>query len=233
MSQRDESVLARYGLGSGPGQPLGGGSLSDWAVPWSDMMMILCVLFVVLFVYASTHRNVTVLFRPGQTVAASPEADPADALLVRLGDRGVLLRTPDGREVLFRSDAVGVSVLREPDGVIRVTLRGETFFQPGKSELSQDGLKYLSEVSSILRVHGGLVHVVGHADESEGPGAAGFELSVRRAAGVARYFLDGSGLDPKRLLVSGQGAFRPETPAGMPGSAERNRRVEILLLSER
>lgn len=228
MSQRDESVLARYGLDSGPGQSLGGGSLSDWAVPWSDMMMILCVLFVVLFVYASTHRNVTVLFRPGQTVAASPEADPADALLVRLGDRGVLLRAPDGREVLFRSDAVGVSVLREPDGVIRVTLRGETFFQPGKSGLSSDGLKYLGEVSSILRVH-----VVGHADESEGPGAAGFELSVRRAASVARYFLDGSGLDPKRLLVSGQGAFRPETPAGMPGSAERNRRVEILLLSER
>lgn len=232
MSKRDDSVLARYGLSSVPGQMPGGGSFSDWAVPWSDMMMILCVLFVVLFVYASTHKSVTVLFRPGETVRAANPGDSTDALLVRMGDRGVLLRTPDGREVLFRSDAVGVSVIREPDGVVRVTLRGDTFFQPGKSDLSAEGQKYLSEVASLLKVHGGLVHVVGHADESEAHGAAGFDLSVRRAASVAKHFLDRGGLDPKRLLVSGQGAYRPESPAGMAGSAERNRRVEILLLSE-
>jgi chemotaxis protein MotB len=232
VTQRDDSVLAAYGLSSAPGQMPGGG-MSDWAVPWSDMMMILCVLFVVLFVYASTHKDVTVLFRPGDSVAAATAADPAAAILVRLGDRGVLLRAPDGREVLFRSDAVGVSVIREPDGVVRVTLRGAAFFQPGKSELSPEGLKYLSEVTELLRVHGGLVHVVGHVDESEAPGPAGFDLSVRRAAGVAKYFLEQGGLDPRRLLVSGQGAFRPESPAGLDGSAERNRRVEILLLSER
>lgn len=232
MPQKDDSVLAHYGLGgSGDEQP--GGGLTDWAVPWSDLMMTLCVLFVVLFVYASTHKNVTVLFRPNPSQAVDPVGGMSERLLDRLEDRTLFLRVTDGREVLYRSDHLGVSVVREPGGHIRVTLRGDVFFEPGHAELQPRSLAYLDEVAGILRTHGGLIHVLGYVDESEASTADGFDLSARRAANVARHLLDTQGLDPRRLLVSGHGAYRPESPSGLPGGPERNRRVEILLLADR
>ncbi|MBU1249392.1 MAG: flagellar motor protein MotB [Proteobacteria bacterium] len=35
---------------------------TSWAVPWSDLMMVMFVLFVVLYVYASTHQEVRFIF---------------------------------------------------------------------------------------------------------------------------------------------------------------------------
>lgn len=238
MQQTRRPSLAHYGLGNGEAPPNSGAGLTDWAVPWSDVMMCLCVVFVVLFVYASTHKDVTILFQPQETPAARVlPSGGSEALVERLADSRLLLSAvtrpgaADGREVLYRSGDNGVTVIREPNGDMRLTLRGDIFFGQGQGTLNPQAAAYLKELADILRVNEGLVHVIGFADEGEGEGAAGFDLSQKRALSVTRHFLDVSHLDPRRFYVSGRGSYRPEVPATVADSAARNRRVEILLIN--
>ncbi len=195
MQQTRRPALAHYGLGNGEAPPNSGAGLTDWAVPWSDVMMCLCVGFVVLFVYASTHKDVTILFQPQETPAARVlPSGGSEALVERLADSRLLLSAvtrpgaADGREVLYRSGDNGVTVIREPNGDMRLTLRGDIFFGQGQGTLNPQAAAYLKELDDILRVNEGLVHVIGFADEGEGEGAAGFDLSQKRALSVTRHF---------------------------------------------
>lgn len=238
MPQSKHPALGHYGLGNGEAPPNPGAGLTDWAVPWSDVMMCLCVVFVVLFVYASTHKDVTILFKPEEVPSAKVmPSGGTDAQVDRLTDSRLLLSAvtrpgaADGREILYRSADNGVTVVREADGDMRLTLRGDLFFGQGQAALNPGAAPYLKELADILRVNEGLVHVIGFTDEGEGDGAAGFDLALKRAMNVARHFLDVQHLDPRRFYVSARGGYRPEVPATVAGSAERNRRVEILLIN--
>jgi hypothetical protein len=54
----DEAPAALRGSGTEVG--FGG----DWAIPWSDLMMVMFVLFVVLFSYHAAEREVRSAFEP-------------------------------------------------------------------------------------------------------------------------------------------------------------------------
>jgi chemotaxis protein MotB len=75
----------------------------------------------------------------------------------------------------------------------------------------------------------GLVHVIGFADQSEAEGAQSFTLSSERAANVAGQLIDRLGIDPKRLVVTGRGAYQPELPDTSAANQTLNRRVEIVI----
>ena len=212
---------------------------SSWAVPWADLMMVMFVLFVVLYVYAVRHKDVTVVFG-GESRYASSSLDgtPLQGLIGRIAAhvgagpaRGTSLGFGDS-EVLFASDETGVSVVRGADGSMKVTLRGDVFFADGKAALQASATAYLDELSELFGYTRGNVHIIGYAAGDETSVGDSFELSAQRAVGVARYLIDKDGLDPKRVAVSGRGAFRPEVPATSDGNRTKNRRVEILLLNE-
>ena len=212
---------------------------SSWAVPWADLMMVMFVLFVVLYVYAVRHKDVTVVFGGRSTYASSPlDGTPLQGLIGRIAAhagvgtaRGTSLGFGDS-EVLFASDETGVSVLRGADGSLKVSLRGDVFFADGGAALKPSATAYLDELSDLFGYTRGNVHVIGYASAGEAGDGDSFELSAQRAVGVARYLIDRDGLDPKRVAVSGRGAFRPEVPATSADNRAKNRRVEILLLNE-
>ena len=231
--------------GHGPGRTgilAGGGNFADWAVPWSDLMMIMFVVFAALFIYSSTHKDQSP--PPRQPVAETKApTDPMQAFLGQLEDPvrgGKAFQDIAGqakRETYYQSDNLGISVVRETDRQVRVFLRGDLFFAPGGADLAQNSAPYLARIAEILRVSSGAVLVVGHAAEGEAGGKDGGEaeslgLSARRAASVAEYFIRTAKLDAKRFLVTGRGSFQPEAPASDQDAARRNRRVEVLVLTD-
>ncbi len=53
--------------------------MNGWAVPWSDLMMVMFVLFVVLFIYSQSKENIKVIFEGN--AQSEVAMNPADGLI--------------------------------------------------------------------------------------------------------------------------------------------------------
>ena len=236
MGRRDR----HYGNHAGrAGAVATGGNFAEWSVPWSDLMMIMFVVFAVLFIFTSTRKTPPPQPQETPTAATKAPTDPMQAFLGQLEDPvrgGKAFQDVKGqavRETYYQSDNLGVSVVRETDRQVRVFLRGDLFFAPGGDSLAGNSAPYLARIAEILKVSNGAVLVVGHSAEGEAAGEAeSLGLSARRAASVAEYFIRTAKLDAKRFLVTGRGSFSPEVPASDAEADKRNRRVEVLVLTD-
>ena len=213
------------------------GLAAGWSVPWSDLMMVMFILFVVMFVYVTTHRDVSIMFRAYGEDAATAEVDPLEGLIGRLtGDQKS--RALDGffaaggPEMLFKSELSGVSVMREGAGRLRIVLRGDTFFAAGGSVLNPEAGMYLKEISDLLRLSTGAIQVIGYASEGEVDSVAGFTLSSARATAVAAHLIEGLGVEAARFTVSGRSIHEPEVPSTAAMHENVNRRVEIIIRTD-
>ena len=221
------------------GETGGASGAHDWSVPWSDLMMVMFVLFVVLFIYSESQQDVRVLFSKESSNEAR-SVGPLDPLLGLIGNLSIrpgslgddLIHVADS-EVLYRSRINGVTVLREPGNRTRVILGGHFFFASGQEVLQPGAIRYLDEISKLVRMSTGTVHVVGYASPDESTGVDSFGLSSRRAENVARFLVASADLEPKRILITGRGAFQPQLPDTNESNMDSNRRVEILISNPR
>jgi chemotaxis protein MotB len=213
--------------------------MQDWAVPWSDLMMVMFVLFVVLFIYAGTHKDVKILFssQSAAEARATSAIDPLIGLIGQIASRaaaggsGDVVGMNDSR-VLYRSRANGISVVQEGPGQVRISLRGALFFDEKSGDLNPEAGQYLDEIAKVVSLNVGIVHVVGFADESESQGADSFALSTDRASDVAGYFISHFNIEPKRIVITGRGAYQPELPETSEANRASNRRVEIVIVNQ-
>lgn len=213
--------------------------VSQWAVPWADLMMVMFVLFVVLFIYASNQQDVRVLFSAdsAQRAEASSALDPLMGLIGNISsvasDQGSsdMVRLPIN-EIIYKSDDNSISVIRESGGKVRISLRGDLFFKENQDTLSSDVDSYLKEIADVVKVSAGSIHVVGYVDQVEAEGPASFSLSTRRASDVASHLIKTFGMAPKRFIISGRGAYNPEVPGTDKTSRAMNRRVEVIILTD-
>ncbi|WP_031479089.1 OmpA/MotB family protein [Maridesulfovibrio frigidus] len=211
--------------------------MNGWSVPWADLMMVMFVLFVVLFIYSKSEENIKVIFASNAQSKVSPT--PVDSLIDMLsvhrqsmsGSTRVLLAPQD---VLYRSSDGAVSVGSEDNGQMKIVMRGDAFFAPGKSSFEPKTLQYLAEISEVLTKNHHAIHIVGHTDHSDVAkleAGAAFELSASRAAKVAQYLISEKSIDPARILVSGRGGTLPELPDTMGEVSGNNRRVELFVIN--
>ena len=119
---------------------------------------------------------------------------------------------------------------------LRVSLGAAALFAPGKSRIRRSSLPLLATVGKLLVEHPLPVRIEGHTDESgsrNGRASRGnWELSVRRALTVLRYFSEEFGLDGRRASVAGYASHRPVASNATPEGRALNRRVDIVILDE-
>ncbi|HYG66432.1 MAG TPA: flagellar motor protein MotB [Anaeromyxobacteraceae bacterium] len=112
---------------------------------------------------------------------------------------------------------------------IAIRLAAMEFFEPGFAVLRPQVLAVLDAIAEEIVPLGRLLRVEGHTDETPTDGERfrnNWELSAARAATVVTYLEQAHGADPRLLAAVGLGAAHPV--ADDP-SAERNRRVEIVI----
>lgn len=210
-----------------------------WAVPWADLMMVMFVLFVVMFIYAQSHQDVKVLFsqETAQTIEKTSSLDPLIGLIGQISGLNANGGTDSVRmpvnDVLYKSADNGITVVREGNDKVRITLRGDLFFGENQSRLKATADQYLREIADVVKVSVGSVHVIGHATQREDSGTNGFRLSTKRAIDVASRFINTFNMSPNRFVITGRGAHRPDVPATSEQTLTMNRRVEVILLTDR
>jgi len=94
----------------------------------------------------------------------------------------------------------------------------------------------LSKVARILKKYADReILIEGHTDDapiaSSSRFSSNWELSTARATAILRYLEEKEGISAKRLSAAGYGEYRPLATNATPEGREKNRRVEIVILS--
>ncbi len=125
-----------------------------------------------------------------------------------------------------------VEVFLLDDKTVKINLRGPLLFDLGSANLRDETKFFLGKVAFVLGKTKNEVHVVGHTDSFPIHSAifpTNWELSVTRAASVARYLIKAAELEPGRFTVMGHSMYRPVAPNTTPENKQLNRRVEIII----
>lgn len=225
---------------------------SNWAVPWSDLMMTMFILFAALLAAQTFHareqhrkqhlrevelqKQLVERDKPVEKIVPAPEpvtkpitVPEPDKSLEPLTKINVLAQSNDA---VRESNLQNVEVALLDDQSVKVSVQGPMFFTKGKADLKPQVMNFLDRLAIIMSRTPYDIHIVGHTDGSRisaGPYPSNWELSLARASHVARYLIDAGGLDPARFMIMGRGEFDPVADNDDERSRALNRRVEIII----
>jgi len=122
----------------------------------------------------------------------------------------------------------------DPRGLVISIGTDEVLFETGSAEISSLGEEIIATIAPPLVDIGNEVHVEGHTDTQpiHRPDYDNWNLSSDRALAVLRELKDEHELAPPRLAAIGFGEHRPADTNETAEGRQRNRRVEILVVSE-
>jgi len=142
------------------------------------------------------------------------------------------------RSMEERLKGTGVTV-RIKEGKIAVMIPSSILFNSGQAVLKESAKSSLTKVCDVLKKDfpNGAIRIEGHTDSdpikrTKNLYASNWELSVMRAANVLHFLEDKCHLDPKKLYIAGFGEYQPVTSNKNKEGKIKNRRVEIVVLTE-
>ena len=125
-----------------------------------------------------------------------------------------------------------IEVKLKEDKSISITL-GKLQFEPDKANLLEGELKRLDDIAFILaeKYKFNKIVIIGHTARA-GDELEQKQLSEKRARRIAEYFIDKHGFDKELITYKGMGAESPIADNLTEEGRSKNRRVEIIVLSE-
>ena len=247
---RPEPVTSRGSAHRDSGEQLfdGGDTLlddgimrSNWAVPWSDLMMTMFVLFAALLAVQGVQGNSKTQqdHRPGE-VGQQPAQRPGethvtDEVLSRkpgvepLARINILARS---EEAVREANLKNAEIVLLDDQSVKVSVQGPMFFPLGKADLRPEVTEFLDRLAQIIKQTPYDIHVIGHTDDrpiNTGLFPSNWELSLVRASHVARYLITAGEIEPSRFVVMGRGQYEPAAANADDRKRALNRRVEIII----
>jgi chemotaxis protein MotB len=226
---------------------------ANWAVPWSDLMMTMFVLFAALLAAQTFHgraehnkqqqahevevqpqvverEKIVNQEAPSPTpVTGAASSSTPNKNLEPLTRINVLARS---HEAVRESNLQNVEIALLDDQSVKVSVQGPMFFALGKAALRPEATKFLDRLAQIIKQTPYDIHIVGHTDDraiNTGMFPSNWELSLIRASHVARHLIDAGGIDPSRFMVIGRGEYEPVSTNTDEQSRALNRRVEIII----
>ena len=212
---------------------------THWSVAWSDLMMTMFVLFMIMFIFKAADKQ----FIPGQsagyskgqelalqnqkskTIGSNNHFQYADMSVSRIYDTS--------RQLIHQNDLKDfASIDLEPDKTMRIVLTGDLLFDPGKVNLKKDARENLKQIAKIITNTPYMINVIGHTDDLPVKSAviqSNWELSALRASAVARFLIAETGLAANHFYVTGYSNNQPVAANDSPANRARNRRVEVVL----
>lgn len=119
------------------------------------------------------------------------------------------------------------------NGKMVIELANNILFDPGKTELKDDGQGALTQLAGVLQtIKDRSFLVTGHTDNvpiSSSQFKSNWELSTARAVNVVQYLQD-AGVNPKVLAAAGYGEYDPVASNETDEGKALNRRIEIILM---
>ena len=210
-----------------------------WSIPWSDLMMTMFILFVVMFIYHSSQKEF--LSPDGLN---TQETEPYPTNPPPLTDNKIVVSQDTlpklydlSKKTLQAKDLNNfASVDLLADKAVRIILTGDLLFDLGEATLKEEAKEKLKKIAPLIAKTPYKVNIVGHTDDipiksSQFP--SNWELSLIRASVVGRFFIEDLSIPGNKFYLSGHSYFQPVRPNSTPENRAANRRVEIIITKER
>ena len=128
----------------------------------------------------------------------------------------------------------GLDFKIEGRGLVVTVLSDAVLFAPGSATLETNSWMVLQPIGDALKNIPNNISVEGYTDSQPiltSRYSSNWSLSSERANSVRKFFQDG-GIEPTRLAVAGYGENRPVGDNNTPEGRAKNRRVEIVVLTD-
>jgi len=220
----------------------GDDTLGDhWSVPWSDLMMVMFVLFAALLAAKMMNPDIEVRYK------TRPVPEILEVEKERVIQRQVLSRQPSfeplmrinvfdrSQDAIRETQLHNIDIALLDDQSVKVSVQGPMFFERGQAELRPRVTEFLDRLALVISQTPYQIHVVGHTDDNPirtTTFPSNWELSLVRASRVARHLIRSASLDPARFVVMGRGQYAPAFPNEDEENRALNRRVEIIITRE-
>jgi chemotaxis protein MotB len=228
-----------------------------WLVSYADFITLLFAFFVVMYAVSSVNDGkvkvasnaLTTAF--GRLPATTPPVHDRLAPQLPLLPRQSIYRSRLNDNAIRREKEQLTTIARDlltalaplvSQGKVKVTqgargitveINASVLFAPGDAKLSAPSVEALAAVAQVLKDDLHAIQVEGHTDNAPIRNAlypSNWELSSVRASSVVRLFID-NGVAPARLTAIGHGANRPVESNDTPEGRLRNRRVQLMIMS--
>ena len=209
-----------------------------WSIPWSDLMMMMFILFAVMYAYHAPSKDLPL------AEIISEQADPVMTVPVTIDETqwepggNTIQKIYDLSKKTLRVEKLRslASVNLVQDKAVRIILTGDFLFDTGKAKLREEAKASLKKIAGILRKTPYMVNLVGHTDDlpihtEQFP--SNWELSTMRACQVARFLIEDMHMPAEKFFVSGHAFYQPIKANHGAENRAANRRVEIIMTKER
>jgi chemotaxis protein MotB len=129
----------------------------------------------------------------------------------------------------------GQVIIRQTKLWLEIEIRTDVLFPSAVAQLADPARKVLDGVASVLARFPNPIRIEGYTDNrpiDTFKFPSNWELSAARAGSVARLF-SGHGVDPERIGIFGWGQYHPVASNATPEGRNKNRRIAIVVLSDR
>lgn len=213
-----------------------------WLLTYADLITLLLGLFVILYAMSKIDAA-----RYAEMISALSGVFGGSRPSIVQGNSGIIempsamLKTErekiaeELQQVLRRDVATGLASVTMEERGVTVHLLEELLFASGSAELKKSSLATLDTLARVLKARTNEVRVEGHTDNvpiNTVLFPSNWHLSVARAVNAGYYLIHRHGIDPERVSVVGYAEYRPLLPNTTPGNRSRNRRVDIVIVTE-
>jgi len=217
-------------------------NVERWMVSYADFVTLLFCFFTAMYAISNVDNNKLGKFVRSMREAfnASPSNTKAfsvieDIPLIRPLDMATEARVKDEMAGLISESKGGIEIKRDERGVI-ISMMDKFLFESGSAQLKESSRAVVDAAASALKKFPNMIRIEGHTDNvqiSNREFRSNWQLSSIRAINVAEYFINVKGISPERISATGYAEYKPIAPNDTPEGRAKNRRVDIVILSEK
>ena len=171
--------------------------------------------------YPETTEEIQLMFPTKSVVEEMPPADEGDILYKKLKDR-------------FK-ETTSLSVVKENRGTI-IRINDTMLFDEGSAIIKSGAKSTLSKIAAELVDIENPILIEGHTDSipiKNEKYPSNWELSTARATNIIKYLTTNNIISPRRLSAVGYGEYMPIAENNTEIGRAKNRRVDIIVLSNK
>ncbi|MGL5354506.1 MAG: OmpA/MotB family protein [Clostridium sp.] len=225
----------------------------EWLATYSDTITLLLTFFILLYAMASVDQqkmdNLSQAFKTvmgGESGDTLMEYDLFKGEVPLIGGEADIENFTDEaateqeqmynhvKQFVEENDLGNVvDIINSERGTV-IQLRDNILFETASSTLRAESKDVLGKINSLIASLPNHILVEGHTDNrnintAEFP--SNWELSADRAVNVVRYFIESMGQNPARFSAAGYGEFKPVAENDSATNMAKNRRVNILIMT--
>lgn len=216
-------------------------NVDRWMVSYADFVTLLFCFFTAMYAISNVDTDKLGKFvRSMKHAFNAPESggkvfsviEEVPLVLPFDADTENIVR--ESMSAIMSGPKGGIEIQRDRRGVV-ISVSDRLFFESGSAKLRPEAKEVLEAIASVLDKIPNMIRIEGHTDNipissSEFP--SNWELSAIRAIQTARYFITQHSISPGRVSTMGYAEQKPVASNNTPEGRAKNRRVEIIILSE-